>query len=380
MTRCRGRCWSGAIMGGLLAACGMGRPILPPSLVEQQPSVVAMTPAPGSLVASLAGGVSIRFSRAVDPLSVQPDTVALVRGVGDDLGLEEIVEGWRAHHYPQVRAVTTLAPSGDNVQFLPEDPLVADDGYAAIVTTAVRSREGVPFSQTAGSGSTPFIGIFALRTGAEQTAVPITAGVEDASSAGGPSVETSSSSGPVATVPQHIIPEELMINEVYYDAPGPDTNGLLFIELRGTPGGLLGNYRIHLVNGEGGVVLESITLPDNAIIPSDGLLVIADGMTGNLLTTQVAGADLVDNFDPQNGPEAVQLVDVTGGVVDIVGYGEPLALYGENGLPMYEGAPGPDAPAGQSVSRLAGATDTNNNSADFVINVTPSPGSDAVTE
>lgn len=362
-----------------LAACGVDRPSLPPSLLDRQPMVVAMTPTPGSTLDEI-GEVVLRFSHPLDPSSVRVETIALVRGIDGDLADDEIVDGWEDRHYPQVVGAIELSSEGEGVRLIPTSAL-RPEGYAVIVSPAVRSVEGVPLSQTRGSGTTPFVGRFTLREVVTAPAIPVVGSPAIASDGGNmdDSSTASDASHVTASPPQHIIPDEVLINELYYDASGPDTNGVLFVELRGTPGADIGGYRLHCVNGEGGVITESITLPDSAVVPDDGLLVIADGMTGNLQTTQVAEADLVDNFDPQNGPESVQLVDPTGKLIDLIGYGAPLPVYGENGLPMYEGTPGPDAPAGQSVSRLAGAADTDNNASDFVMNTVPSPGSGAVT-
>lgn len=168
--------------------------------------------------------------------------------------------------------------------------------------------------------------------------------------------------------------QPLVINEILYDLPGDDTNGDLFVELRGTPGGDLGGYKVSFLNGDDGKETESATIPAGLLVPENGLFVIADGITGDLQHTHVLNADYLDNFDPQNGPDSVQLISADGKLIDAVSYGTPKVTTDLNGLAMLEGEAAPDAPLGKSISRLPDAADTNNNTMDFVVNDVPSPG------
>lgn len=168
--------------------------------------------------------------------------------------------------------------------------------------------------------------------------------------------------------------QPLVINEILYDLPGDDTNGDLFVELRGTPGGDLGGFKVSFLNGDDGKETESATIPAGLLVPENGLFVIADGITGDLQHTHVLNADYLDNFDPQNGPDSVQLISADGKLVDAVSYGIPKVTTNLNGLAMLEGEAAPDAPLGKSISRLPDAEDTNANSMDFVVNDVPSPG------
>ncbi len=110
----------------------------------------------------------------------------------------------------------------------------------------------------------------------------------------------------------HALP---VLSEVFYDAIGVD-DGLSFVELYGAPGTDLSGMLIQGINGTGGTLTDDITL--SGVIPADGLFVIADGLADG--TTQVANADLIANFDFQNGPDSVVLF--SGEVaLDAVGYG-----------------------------------------------------------
>ena len=89
-----------------------------------------------------------------------------------------------------------------------------------------------------------------------------------------------------------------VISEVFYDAVGSD-DGYGFVELYGMPGTPLDGMRIEGVNGTGGAIGPILVL--SGMIPEDGLFVVADGFAGG--PSLVANADLVLNFDFQNGDQ-----------------------------------------------------------------------------
>ncbi|MBI2346779.1 MAG: lamin tail domain-containing protein [Deltaproteobacteria bacterium] len=354
-----------------LPACGLPEMDRLPDPAGRQPSVVMVVPSDGAVVAQVEE-IVVRFSQPIAVDSLIPTSFAVVSDLPEATATAAIVDGWQEGTEGGIGGAIQVAAEGLEARFTVTDPSFVVGRCAVIVTTAVHSPDGLPFTQTPGQASTPFVSTFTVEGKTMAADSPSDTGAME--SIVGEGESSSPAIGTTAVIPQRILPEELMLNEIYYDAPGQDTNGVLFVELRGTPEADVGHYVIHFVNGENGVVTESITLPDGASMPADGLLVIADGMTGNLLTTQVQEADLVDNFDPQNGPESVQLVDPDGQLVDVVGYGTPLSLFGESGLPLYEGIPATDAPSGMSVSRVPGSSDTDNNGEDFVVLDVPTPG------
>jgi hypothetical protein len=157
-----------------------------------------------------------------------------------------------------------------------------------------------------------------------------------------------------------------VLSEVLYDASGAD-DGALFVELHGAPGTSLDGYRIEGVNGADGSVTQTLEL--SGAIPEDGLFVIADGTSGG--GTLVAGADLVLDFDFQNGPDSVVLRDALGAVIAALGYGAFEA--GE--VFAGEGSPAADPPAGSSLARVFADVDTDDNAVDFAALEAPTPGS-----
>lgn len=154
-----------------------------------------------------------------------------------------------------------------------------------------------------------------------------------------------------------------LLSEVFYDAVGSD-DGKVFVELAGTPGLSLAGFRLQGINGADGRV--TVTLDLSGTFGADGLFVVADAGIGGV--TQVVDADLVLDFDFQNGPDSVVLRDAMGTVIDALGYGAGAAFFAG------EGTPAPDVAAGESLQRLDGV-DRDDNALDFALNPTPTPGS-----
>ncbi len=91
-----------------------------------------------------------------------------------------------------------------------------------------------------------------------------------------------------------------IISEVFYDAVGSD-NGHSFVELYGTAGAGLEGLVLEGVNGANGSLGPIVAL--SGAFPADGLFVVADDLGDG--TTLVSDADLLANFDFQNGPDSI---------------------------------------------------------------------------
>ncbi len=156
---------------------------------------------------------------------------------------------------------------------------------------------------------------------------------------------------------------QVRIQEVLYDAAGTDATGV-FTELSGPPDTALDGWSLVGVNGGSGISYRTVDL-SGAAIPADGILVIATDQADAALA---AVRDLVGSVDWQNGPDAVQLLNGNGLIVDALQYGDAGAFNAG------EGTPAPTTPAGQSLSRDADATDTGDNAADFSVLEVPTPG------
>ncbi len=156
-----------------------------------------------------------------------------------------------------------------------------------------------------------------------------------------------------------------LLSEVFYDAVGSD-NGATFVEIYAPAGTSLDGLVLDGVNGANGSVGPSLTL--SGVVPANGLFVVADDQGDG--TSAVAGADLVLNFDFQNGPDSIRLRRGTT-ILDALGYG----VFGAGEVFAGEGSPAADPAAGSSLARRFANVDTDDNSADFLVSDTPTPGS-----
>lgn len=177
---------------------------------------------------------------------------------------------------------------------------------------------------------------------------------------------------PPPTTVEEVTP--IVINELYYDAVGSDTNGSLFVELYGKEGRDISGYQLVFVNGDDGKVYNTLTLPPGAKVGKGGFYVIADAKNGLEGETFVPGANWVVNFDPQNGPDTVQLLDAEGELVDLLGYGTTQVKVASNSFPLTEGLAAPDVVNGHSLARKTLGLDTDNNLIDFIDREVPTPG------
>lgn len=169
--------------------------------------------------------------------------------------------------------------------------------------------------------------------------------------------------GALAAAPAaHALP---LISELFYDAEGSD-DGKSFVELYGTPGASLDGLRLEVVNGADGVVVTALTL--SGLFTSSGLFVVADRTSAGV--SSVAAANLLLDFDIQNGPDSLLLRSATE-LLDAVGFG----VFGAADVFAGEGSPAVDVPAGASLARLFANADSGDNGADFVQLAVPTPGS-----
>lgn len=155
-----------------------------------------------------------------------------------------------------------------------------------------------------------------------------------------------------------------LISELFYDAVGTD-DGQSFVELYGTPGASLVGMRLEVVNGDNGAIVTGLNL--SGVFTSTGLFVVADRTSAG--TSSVAGANLLLDFDIQNGPDSLVLRDATS-VLDAVGFG----VFGATDVFAGEGASAIDVAPGASLARYFANVDSGDNHADFGELAAPTPG------
>lgn len=331
----------------LLCACAQPAPTAFKPLASSQPYVIGLSPEPYQALERIED-IEIRLAHPIDPASLTPEAVYVSRG---EIPKEEVSEDSVSKVAGDVKASEDL----QTLTWRPQEALPAGD-YTLVVSPQLQGGNHQPFNQHPGGDPEPFVAVFYL-----------------GSSSHGLGPSDSPSSFPAAPSENLHPPASLVIHEVLYDAAGSDTDGNEFIELYGTPGADLDHYQILLINGSDGEVLDTINLKAHSKIRENGLFLIADARTNASNASNIAGADLIDNFDPQNGPDAIQVLDPQGRLVDALCYGNGSLPLARNGLETCEGAAAPDVAGGHSLSRQQGG-DSNDNAADFIDLSQPTPG------
>ncbi len=326
------------------------------SLLSEQPSVTEVSPEAGSTLQNPAE-LTLRFSQRIDFSRVNENSVTLVASpldeklLGDGRSLvKEILE----KKLPTSK-LDYLLDSGETVLTVLPETSLTDGVYYLVVTPVLTSAIGVPFNQRPGEDAVPFVAQYTFGNGT----VPPPASTEEVPGGEGPGFG--------------LEPEFLVINEILYDGQSSETDGECFVELYGTPGADISLYQILFINGSGGGETDRVTLPVGTFVPDDGIFVIADLNTNSSSSSKVPNHDFTDHFDPQNGPDGVQLLNRGGELLDSVVYGEGAVDQSKTGLQLGEGIPSLDLGAGHSLSRTDGS-DTEDNATDFHDNSPPTPG------
>lgn len=337
------------------SACGQQMEVPFQSITALQPQVVSIEPLSKNLIHPNES-ITIHFSQNINPDSILQNGILLMNGTLEnddaDAFFDQLEDGiwqmvtFKFEYLVQDKTLT--------IQF---NDTTAPKSCSLIITPKLLSDKGIPFNQS--PGQTPKLYVsnynFALQNN------------QDSNSTIQPDIAAT----PLPTItPQPLFPRpsKVVINELFYDADGSDTIGILFIELYGTPNSDLSKYKLVLLNGEDNKQYDEIIIPENSIIPNDGLFVIADASPGDETKTLVENFNMIENFDPQNGPDGMQLLNENDLIIDTLGYGNLNASFNQ----LFESTPAKSVLAGHSLSRINGI-DTNNNSIDFVELNTPSP-------
>lgn len=318
-----------------------------------KPWVRAMVPAPNSRVLSLER-IRVEFTEPMAASSFKLDSVLLLSHLDRDpktLEWQDIEGGMTKGTIKKYPGQYELSQDGLTLTWMPANPLPMNSEYAFLLTPFLLSEQGFPLGPSLLSVENFFLGSFFLMAGHKPPTSPDR-----------------------VSIPERSFPTLLLINELYYDVEGDETDGNAFVELYGEPpNASLAGFRLRFVNGSNGKRLGEIVLADGDQLPGHGIFVIADSLKDDGEGTRVVPHDQISSFDPQNGPDAVQLINPMGEVVDTLGYGTPLPAQDLEGYPLYESTPAMKVPSGASLSRV-GMQDSDNNEIDFVANSLPSPG------
>jgi len=350
------------------SACGSPYLITVPSLSAQQPKVVSVLPKDKD-VTSPAASVSATLSAGVDEATVGKYSFLIVEDYVER-SPETLKDELKDEKLLGIEGDYKVSEDGTCITFLPKDGLKPLVTYGVILTPEIKTKNYLPLTK-----------VFVSQFTVSDSEAAVEGAGQSTENQNKPSdqIDTGDIASDASGQQEEIPPPDVVLNEIFYDSADSDTDGNLFIELKGTPGGKISGYKIVMVNGDDGKVTATVTLPTSALISEEGLYVVADAKTNDPKATNVANYDVIANFDPQNGPDSVQLVDSKGGLVDAVCYGATSSTVADNKLAMCEGSAGPDASAGSSISRQPDSEDTNDNATDFVVNTVPSAGNEDVT-
>ncbi|MEM6996483.1 MAG: lamin tail domain-containing protein [Myxococcota bacterium] len=257
-----------------------------------------------------------------------------------------------------------------------------DGGTTMADTMGVDDSTGRPSGTTTAGAAT---------TGTGDTTATTNAGSGSGSESG---TTAESASGSDASSDTGVEAGGLVINEVGYNDPGGDTDGLEFVEIYNASGGsvALPGIELYFVNGSSGDTYgpgDPVDLSAaGASLPDDAYLVVADdpAALGVVASASVLVIDLGgDGNVLQNGdPDGLLLYDTdTDLVLDSLVYaGTPFVASDIDGqldtLQVGEGVmAGPTDPGmslTDAIGRDAASTDTDDNSADFAVIDVASPG------
>ena len=151
----------------------------------------------------------------------------------------------------------------------------------------------------------------------------------------------------------------LVVNEIDYDQPSTDAAEFLELKNVNSLAVNLGTYSVELVNGNGTVVYQTITLPAVSLAPGDYFVVCASAVaTANCDLDVTPETNLIQN----GSPDAVA-IRKDGAIVDTVSYA------GNTGAPYTEGSGeglvDSSSTADVGISRCADGVDTNVNNVDL---------------
>lgn len=387
------------VMAFLATACGgIDRPEFD-SLFAKRPRVVGVNPKT-TVLAAPDTIVTLEFSEPIDIDTINEKTFLVGKVNDNQKTMGEIATDIVKGKSEVVNGAYAVNGEGKVASFRSGSAYEAGVNYVIVATSDIKSLEGLPLD----TGTETFVSSFMIGASLESEESPDTADMvttdetdnsneaandadndaddntvsdnttdDEPDNTSDNSTDTTTDTPSDVTEPAARRPESIVINEVMYDIKGEDTNGQVFIELYGDPGSHIDGYKVLLIGGDDGVTQKAIEIPEGKVIQDDGIFLIADGMTGKLTETQVVDADLIDNFDPQNGPDCIILMDEKGDVKDALGYGAPIIAKTKDDLVCFEGTSAIKVSAGQSLSRTGGV-DTNNNEVDFVRMTTPIPG------
>jgi hypothetical protein len=159
---------------------------------------------------------------------------------------------------------------------------------------------------------------------------------------------------------------QIRVNEFMTGSTGAASNEFVELFNAGSSAADVGGFKVAYRSSAGTSDTTLATIPAGTSIPAGSFYLLAgSGYLGSHAPDQSFSASLAST----GGGVAVR--DTTGTILDSVGYGDSTNAFVETHAAT---APPATAAPGSSSGRVPDGHDTNDNSADFSVSATPSPG------
>jgi len=159
---------------------------------------------------------------------------------------------------------------------------------------------------------------------------------------------------------------EIRVNEFMTGSSGAASNEFVELVNAGSSAADVGGFKVAYRSSTGTSDITLATIPAGTSIPAGGFYLL--GGSG-YLGTHTADQSFSTSLSSTGGGLAVR--DTTGAILDSVGYGDSTNAFVESHPTT---APPTTTAPGSSSDRIPDGHDTNDNSADFSVSSTPSPG------
>ena len=159
---------------------------------------------------------------------------------------------------------------------------------------------------------------------------------------------------------------EIRVNELMTGSTGAASNEFVELVNAGTSAADVGGFKVAYRSSAGSSDITLATIPTGTTIPAGGFYLLAGS---GYLGSHAADQTFSTSLSATGGGIAVR--DGGGVILDSLGYGDATNAFVEGHAAT---APPTTAAPGSSSGRIPDGHDTNDNSADFSVSATPSPG------
>src|SRR5262245_8751938 len=157
-----------AFLSFLAAACGGIHSFDYDTILNHQPYVVGLNPAPDRILTRL-DRIEITFSQAINPETLSDESVLVIQGKIDDrqyADASDLLSDVKASILITVTGSASAGADPKKIVWAPEHSLETG-AFTLVVTPKLEGAEHVPFNQKPGEVPTPLLATFSLPQGNE---------------------------------------------------------------------------------------------------------------------------------------------------------------------------------------------------------------------